>query len=118
MFIRKRSCFVRMACEAHLVLRSRGTQLTGLEPAVGIVAVGAFHQAFVNAMVERPVELLFLVQMARVAKIRLLHLQKVLALFGMVRIVAVRAAYPVLQVHRTRVIPTLLAILMAVEAAS
>lgn len=107
----------RVASEANQVLRTGGAQLPRLESAVLIVAVRALHQAFVNPVMEGPVELLFLVKVAGVAKIRLLGLQQELAFFRVVRIMTVRAAHAILKVSGAREISMLFAILVAVEAA-
>ena len=114
--VNKRTRFVLVACKANLILRRCSAQLTRLETAMRIVTIRALHQAFVYAVMERPFELLFFIEMAGVAKIRLLHLQKVLAFLGMVRIMAVRAAHTILQVNGAGIIAVLFAILVAVEA--
>ena len=83
-----------------------------------IVTIRTLHQALVHPVMKRTVELLFLVQVARVAQRRLRRFfQQEFLLFGVVRIVAVRAAYAVLQMHGTREIPMLFAVLVAVETA-
>jgi len=117
MFVNERPGLFRVASEANQVLRTCGAQLPRLKPAVLIVAVRALHQSLVHAVMEGPVELLFLVQVAGVAKIRLLGLQQELAFFRVVRIVTVRATNSILQVSGTREISMLFAILVAVEAA-
>lgn len=106
-----------MALEADQVLRRRSPQLPGQESAVRVVAVRALHQAFVDAVMEGPGELLLLVEVAAVAERRLACFQEELALFRVMRIVTVRAGYPVLEVHGTRVVTVFLAILMAAKAA-
>jgi len=115
-FKRVRSGFVRMAREANQILRPCSAQLARLETAVLIVAVRALHQSLVHAVMEGTVELLLFVQVASVAQIRLLRFQQKLALFGMVRVVAVGAAHSILQVDGTREITMLFAILVAVQA--
>ena len=112
-----RSGFVRVAREANQILRPCSAQLARLETAVLIVAVRALHQSLVHAVMEGTVELLLLVQVACVAQIRLPSFQQKLALFGMVRVVAVGAAHSILQVDGTREIAMLFAILVAVQAA-
>ncbi len=116
MFVHERSGFFRVARKANQVLRPRGPQLPRLESAMLIVAIRAFHQPFVYPVMERPVKLLFLVEVTSIAQIRLLRFQQELALFGVVRIVAIGTTHPILQVDRTREIPVLFAILMAIEA--
>lgn len=90
------SLFVRVALKADEVLRGRGTQLSGEKPAVRIVAVRALHQSFIDTVMERSSELLLGFQVAAVTKQRLLFFHEELALFGMVRVVAIRAANVVL----------------------
>ena len=80
-----------------------------------IVTIGALHEAFVYAMMERPVELLVLVEVAAVAQRRLLSLKQEVFFFCVVRIVAIRTAYSVLQVYRPREVAVLLAILVAIQ---
>ena len=65
---------------------------------------------------ERPVELLLLVQVASVAQIGLLRFQQELAFFCMVGVVAVGTAHSILQVDGPSEITVLLAILVAVQA--
>ena len=98
MFIHIWPRFVRVTREANQVLRCRGPQLTRLESAMLIVAVGALHQSFVHSMMEGPVELLLLVQVAAVAQTRLVCFQEELALFCMVGVVTVGTAHPILEV--------------------
>ena len=81
-----------------------------------VMAVCALHQTFVHAMVEGPGELLLLVEVAAVAKQRLLFLHEKLALFGVVGIVAVCAADIVLQMRRAAKITVLFAVLVTIEA--
>jgi len=116
MLIHIRSRFVRVAGEANQVLRCRGPQLPRLESAMLIVAIRALHQTFVHAMMEGPVELLLLVQVAAVAQIRLFRFQQKLAFFCVVRVMAVGTTYAVLEVDGAREIAMLLSILVAVQA--
>src|SRR5208282_4950726 len=115
-FVYKRPRLIRVAREAHLVLRSSRSQLAGQESAVLIVTIRAFHKTFIHLVVEGTVELLLLVEVAPVAQSRLLLLQQEIGLLRMVWIVAVRAANPILEVHRAREIAVLLTILVAVKA--
>src|SRR5690242_20326562 len=96
MLVHEGSRLVRVALEAHQVLRPCRPQLSRLEPAMLVMAVGALHQSFVHSMMEGPVELLLLIQVATVTKCRLLLLQQKLALFCMVRVVAIGAADTIL----------------------
>src|SRR5271169_6757708 len=116
MLIHIRSRFVRVAGEANQVLRCRGPQLPRLESAMLIVAIRALHQTFVHAMMEGPVELLLLVQVAAVAQIRLFRFQQKLAFFCVVWVVAVGTTHTVLEVDGAREIAVLLSILVAVQA--
>src|SRR5579859_1807410 len=115
--VHKRTSFVRVAFEANQVLRPCRSQLTVLEAAMRIVTIGALHQSFVYAMMEWAVELLLLIQVAAEAEGWLLIFQQKLALFCMVRVVAIRAGHSVLQVDGACIIAVLLPILMAIEAA-
>jgi hypothetical protein len=113
----KRSGFVRMARETNQVLRPRRPQLAGLETAMLIMTIRAFHQTFIHTVMERPVELLFLIQVAAVTQCWLILFQEKLALFCMMGVVAIGAAHSVLKVDGTCIIAVLFPILMAVEAA-
>ena len=73
----KRPGFVSVAIEAELILRVGGPQLVRQEPAVRVVAIAARHQTFIHLVVERLGEIGLDVKVAGVAKLRLLHLQKV-----------------------------------------
>jgi len=84
---------------------------------VQATSTAALHQPFIQAMMERPKELLLGFQMAAVAKRRLLLLHQELAFFRVVRVVAVRAAYVVLQVRGAPKIAVLLAVGVASQAA-
>src|SRR5258708_2121546 len=108
------SCFVRVAFEADRVLRGSGADLPCQEASVGVVTVVALHQSFVDAVMERAIELLLHFLMATVAEERSLFLHQELALLGVMRIVAVCAVYAILQVSGTREIAVLLAVLVAV----
>ena len=118
MFVHERAGFVRVALEANQVLRPGRSQLAGLETTMLVMAIGALYESFVHAVMERPVELLLLIQVAAVAKCWLLLFEQKLALFCMVRVVAIRAAHSVLNVDGACEIAVLLSILMAVKAAS
>ena len=98
MFVHKRAGFVRVALEANQVLRPCRSQLAGLEAAMRIVTIGALHESFVYAVMEGPVELLLLIQVAAVAECWLLLFQQKLALFCMVGVVAIGAGHSVLKV--------------------
>ena len=82
-----------------------------------VVAVATLHQPFVHAMMKGPEELLLYFQMAAIAKSRLLLAHQELALFGVVRIVAIRAPYVVLQVRGTPKIAVFLPVGVASQAA-
>ena len=113
----ERPGLVRVALEAHQILRARRAQLPRQESTVRIVAIVALHESFVHAMVECPVELLLYLLMAAVAEQRRFFLHQELAFFGVVRIVAIDAAHSILQVRRAREVAVLLAILVAIQAA-
>ena len=81
------------------------------------MAVGALHQAFVHTVMERPRELLLGLQMAAIAKLRLLFFHQKLRFLGMVWVVAIGATYIVLQVSGPAIVGMLFSVLMASEAA-
>jgi len=113
----ERSGFVRMALEAHQILRYRRSQLPRQEAPVRIVAVAALHHPFIDSVVEGPSKLLLRLEMAAVTELRRLLLHQELAFFGVMRRVAVDATYVVLQVRRPRVVAVLLSVRVASQAA-
>src|SRR5215831_18900743 len=79
------------------------------------MAVCALHQAFVHPVAERARELLLLVLVAAITQLWLLLLHEELSFLRVVWIVAVDASNAVGQMHRSRVVAVLLAVLMAIE---
>ena len=67
----ERALLVGVALEADRVLRRGSAHLLGTYGAVHVVAIAALDQAFVDAVVERHVELSLLLKMAGVAELRL-----------------------------------------------
>ena len=59
MFVHKGSSLFRVALETDGITGSRGPQLPGLKPAVGIVTITALHHAFIDTVMEGAIELLF-----------------------------------------------------------
>jgi|SRR5690242_13172479 len=106
-----------MAFEADGILCGGCAELACQESAVLVVAVRALYQAFVYAMVEGAVELLFGFLVTPVAEQRLFFLQQVLGFLWMMGIVAVDTGDAVLCVLGTREVAVLGPILMATEAA-
>jgi hypothetical protein len=102
--------------EANSILRGGGAQLVSEKSAMGIVAVAALDQPFIDAMMKRPVELLLHLDMAGVAELRLLLFHEELAVFGVVGIVTVGATNVVLQMRGAPKVTVFLAVLMAIEA--
>jgi hypothetical protein len=96
----KRSLLVRVAREANRILSGRSPHLMGPHGAVRVVAVGALDEAFIYPMVERHIELSFLRQMARIAKLGLSFHQQKFFCFRMMRRMAGNAADVVLRMHR------------------
>ena len=78
----KRPLLVGVALEADFALRRGGPHLIGLHRAMRIMAVGALHQPFIHPMMERHLELRFLLQMACVAKLRLRFDEQEIALLS------------------------------------
>ena len=70
-FKHKRSLFIRVALEADRSLRGRSPHLLGPHGAVHVVAIAALDQPFIHAMMERHIELGFLLEMAGVTKLGL-----------------------------------------------
>jgi hypothetical protein len=67
----KRSLLVRVALEADRVLRRGSPHLLGTDRPVHVVAIAALHQPFIHPVMERHVELRFLLKMAGKAKLGL-----------------------------------------------
>ena len=84
MFVDERTSFVRVAFEAHSVLRRSRTDLPAQEASVWVVTVIALHQTLVYAVMERSIELLFGLQMTTVAEQRRPFLHQELAFLGVV----------------------------------
>jgi len=112
----ERSGLVGMALKANGVFGRRRAQLPCEEAAVLIMTVGALHEPFINAMMERPVELLLLIEMAVVAERRLAGFQQELGFFCVMRIMAVRAAHAILEVNGARIVAVIGAVFMATQA--
>ena len=82
-----------------------------------IVTVAALHEPFVDAVMKRPVELLFCFKVTAVAELRLFFLHQKLIFFRVVRVVAIRAAHVVLQMRRSSEIAVFFAVLMTGQTA-
>lgn len=95
----ERPCLLGMALETDCILGSRRTQLPRLEPAMRIMAIATLHQSFVDAVMKRPIELLFCLEMATVTKLRLLLLHQELGFPGMVWRMTVNATHVVLKMR-------------------
>lgn len=117
MFKDKWTRLFRVAGEADLVLRRGGTQLPGQETTMRVVAIRACQQAFIDAMVNRSGELRFYFSVAPVTEHRLGRHQQCAFHCGMMRRVAVNAAYVVLQVLRSQEVRVFFTELMAAQAA-
>ena len=113
----KRPRLLRMALEADGIIGGRRPELPGLEAAMRIVTIAALHQAFVYAVMEGTIELLFGLQMATVAKLRLLFFHQALTFLGVVGRMTVDATHVVLKVRRARKVTVFFSIGMAVQAA-
>ena len=109
--------FVGVTLVTDSVLRGGGSQLSVQESTVRVVAVAAFHQAFIYAVMKWAVELLLGLKVAPIAKLRLRHFHQVFLLFGVVRRMTIYAAHVVLQVRRTRIVAVFFAVGMAPQAA-
>jgi hypothetical protein len=113
----KRPLLVRVTLEADRILRGGSLHLLGLDCAVRIVTVGALDQPFVHPMMERHVELGFLLEMAREAKLGLRFLQEELIRLRVVRGVAGDATHIAGRVNRVDRIHVLRTARVAGEAA-
>ena len=105
----KRTLFVRVALEADGVLRGRSPHLMRFHCSMNVVAIAALDQSFIHAMMERHVELGFLLEMARVAELRLHFPQKEFFCLRMMRGMAGDAAhiiFRVLGINRIHVLGT------------
>ena len=62
--VHKRSLLVRVTLEADRILRGGSPHLLRLHRTVHVMAIAALHQPFIHPMMERHVELGFLLEMA------------------------------------------------------
>lgn len=92
---------INVALGADGVLVGRGSQIDQIERAVRVMAVGALDQAFIHPVVNRQIELRFLVSVAPVAEPRLRSLQEVFLCLAVVYAVAADATHICLSVRRT-----------------
>jgi len=83
--VNKRSFFLGMALEAHLVLGHARAQLLGQESSVLVVAIRALHQSLVNAMPVGAAEFGLDLGVALVTELWLLLHQQCLFRLGIVR---------------------------------
>ena len=81
----KRSLLVRVALEADRILRRGSAHLMGPRSPVRIVTVGTLDETFIDSMVEWHIELSFLCEMARVAKLGLSFYEQEFFCFRMMR---------------------------------
>ena len=81
----KRPLLVRVTFKANRILRGGSPHLFGFHRAVDVMAIAALDQPFIHAMMERHVELSFLLQMAPIAKLGLGLYEQKLRCCGVVR---------------------------------
>ena len=105
--------FISVAVEAELVLRSGRAQLMRKKSAMRIVAAAAGHKSFIHFVVKRLGEIRPNIEMAGVAKLRLLRLQKLSLNFWSMDGMTVNAANIILHVLRAEKVRMLLAEFMA-----
>src|SRR5260370_21610088 len=91
---------VGVALEADRILRRRRAHLLGFHCTVWIVAVGALYEPFIDPMVGRHVQLCFLLQMTREAKLGLGLYEQKIRVFTVVRRVPGDATDAVLRMLR------------------
>ena len=84
-FENKRTLLVRMALEADRILRGGSPHLVWFHRAMDIVAIAALDQPFVYPMMERHVELCFLLEVAPIAKLGLRLNEQKIRFFTVVR---------------------------------
>jgi hypothetical protein len=111
----ERAGFVRVAVEAHLVLRCGGTKLIGQKTAVLVMAIAAGDQSFIDTMVERTRKVRFHSEVTAIAELRLRGLQKTPFDSRLMNRMATDAAYIVLQMLRPHEIAVFFAEFMAIE---
>jgi hypothetical protein len=118
MLIDEGSLLVRVAFKADSVLRCGSAYLLGLYRAVHVMAIAALDESFIYPMMERHIELGFLLKMTRVAQLRLgLHKQK-FAFFGVMGRMTGDATYIAFRMLRIDGIHVLCAAGVASKAAS
>lgn len=109
-------CFA-MTVGANGKLAGCGSQLPTHETAVWIMAVAALDQPNIDTMSVRAIEFRFLLCVAPITKQRLLILEQVVGLGGMVGRMAGEASDSVLEVNRATEIDVLQTAFMTLEAA-
>src|SRR3984885_1466137 len=92
MLVNKRACGLSVALHADGILIGARLEQIVLEGAMGIVAVGAFHQPFRNAVMKWLRKRRLNVRVALKAEARLLHLEQECLCFELVHAVATGAA--------------------------
>ena len=113
----KGALLVGVAFEANCVLRGGSAHLFGTHRTVHVVAIAALDQPFIHAMMERHVELGFLLEMACVAKFGLGLYQQEIRFVAVVRRMAGDATHVIPRMLRSDGIHVLRAAGMASEAA-
>lgn len=98
-FEHKRSLLVRVAFEADSVLGGGSPQLVRLHRAVHVVAIAALDQPFIHAMMERHIELRFLLEMAPIAKFGLGLYEQEIRILTVVRRMTGNATDVILRMH-------------------
>ena len=99
MFEHERPLFVRMTCKADGILRRGSPHLFGFHRSMHVVAIAALDQPLIHTVMERHVELRFLLQVAAVAQPGLGLYEKELRFCGVVRRMAGDATDIVLGMH-------------------
>lgn len=113
----ERTLLVRMAFVANLVIAIGAAKLMGLKTTVGIMAIAALQQPFVDAVMKWPGELRLYIQVAAEAQLWRGLFQQELLFLCVVGVVAFNARNPTLQVGRASVVVVFPTILVAIEAA-
>jgi len=95
--IDKRPLLVHVALVANFILPNRRAQLLSFESPMRIVAITALDQPFIHPVMKRARELRSYIQVAAVAELGRVFLQKEFSRFRVMRGMAIDAGYATLQ---------------------
>ena len=92
------TALIDVAGEADGVLGGGGAKLRLAESAMGIVAIGALHEAFVDAVMHGHIELSLVFEMAAIAELGLFFGEKEFRVLGVMNGMAVEAVHIIVSV--------------------